>query len=56
MTKLLKAIPKGTVDAVAQGHTHVFTHHFIDGIPVAGTNNGGYYFNVIYLKFHHKKI
>lgn len=49
-------MPRNTVDAVVQGHTHVFSHHFIDGIPIAGTINNGYYFNIIYLTFRHGKI
>ena len=56
MSKLLNAIPIGTLDGVVQGHRHRFSHHFIRGVPVMGNINGGYYFNVLYLKFYNKKI
>jgi hypothetical protein len=56
MSKLIAELPKGTLDAVAQGHRHFFSHHFIEGIPVAGVINGGFHFNVIYLKFYNKKL
>jgi hypothetical protein len=44
-------LPVGTVDGIVQGHRHKFSHHFIRGVPVMGNINGGYYFNVMYLKF-----
>lgn len=56
ITALLDALPVGTIDGVIQGHRHKFSHHFIKGVPVMGTNNGGYYFNVLYLHFYNKKI
>ena len=56
MSSLLKSIPKGTIDGVVQGHRHKFSHHYIEGIPVVGTINGGYYFNVLYLQFVDGKI
>ena len=56
ITALLEALPVGTVDGVIQGHRHKFSHHFIRGVPVMGTNNGGYYFNVLYLHFYNRKI
>jgi hypothetical protein len=46
---LLKGLPPGTIDAVLQGHRHKFSHQFIKGIPIMGTINGGYYFNILYL-------
>jgi hypothetical protein len=46
---LLKGLPTGTLDGVLQGHRHKFSHKFINGIPVMGTINGGYYFNILYL-------
>jgi hypothetical protein len=52
MTKLLDALPDGTVDGVLQGHRHVIAHHFRKGIPYMGSINGGYYFNVMYLTFN----
>jgi hypothetical protein len=56
MSLLLNAIPKGTIDGVVQGHRHKFSHHFINGVPVMGTINGGYYFNIMYLTFFDKVI
>ena len=56
MSKLINDLPEGTIDGVVQGHRHKFSHHFIKGVPVMGTNNGGYYFNVLYLNFFQKKI
>jgi 2',3'-cyclic-nucleotide 2'-phosphodiesterase (5'-nucleotidase family) len=56
MSLLLNAIPQGTIDGVVQGHRHKFSHHFINGVPVMGTINGGYYFNIMYLFFYDKKI
>jgi hypothetical protein len=53
---LLKALPTGTIDGVVQGHRHKFSHHFIQGVPVMGTINGGYYFNILYLKFYNFKV
>jgi hypothetical protein len=49
-------LPVGTVDGIVQGHRHKFSHHFIRGVPVIGTINGGFYFNVMYLKFYNKQI
>lgn len=56
MSKLLASLPTGTLDAVVQGHRHVFSHHFINRVPVMGVINGGYYFNVLYLHFFDKKL
>lgn len=56
MSKLINSLPNGTIDAVVQGHRHKFSHHFIKGIPVIGTNNGGVYFNVLYLNFYKKEL
>jgi hypothetical protein len=49
MTKLIKSLPTGTVHGVLQGHRHTVSHVFINGIPVMGNINGGYYFSVMYL-------
>lgn len=46
----------GTVDGVIQGHRHKFSHHFIRGVPVMGTINGGYYFNILHLDFYNGQI
>lgn len=51
-TMLIDALPNGTIDGILQGHRHKFAHHFYKGIPYMGSINGGYYFNVLYLKFH----
>jgi hypothetical protein len=53
---LLKSIPVGTINGVVQGHRHKFSHHWIQGVPVMGTVNGGNYFNVLYLKFYNKQL
>lgn len=49
---LIDSLPAGTIDAILQGHRHKFAHHFYKGVPYLGSINGGYYFNVLYLKFH----
>lgn len=46
----------GTIDGVVQGHRHKFSHHFINGVPVMGTINGGYYFNILYLRFYNNQV
>lgn len=51
MTKLIKALPNGTIHGVVQGHRHTVSHVFVNGIPVMGNINGGYYFNTMYLTF-----
>ncbi len=56
MTVLINSLPEGTIDGVVQGHRHKFSHHFIKGVPVMGTINGGFYFNVMYLKFYNFEI
>lgn len=56
ISTLLKTLERGTVDGVVQGHRHKFSHHFINGVPVMGTINGGYYFNIMTFKFYNKEI
>ena len=56
ISKLLAGVPVGTVDGIVQGHRHKFSHHFIRGVPVVGTINGGYYFNVLYLYFYNGMV
>ena len=51
MVKLLRSLPKGTVDAVVSGHSHQIVHHWIAGVPVIQGGSFGRYFNVIYLKY-----
>lgn len=51
-TQLIDALPNGTIDGILQGHRHKFAHHFHKGVPYLGTINGGFYLNVLYLKFH----
>lgn len=55
-TQLIDSLPAGTIDGLLQGHRHKFAHHFRKGIPYSGTINGGYYFNVLYLKFNKKVL
>lgn len=43
------------IDGVVQGHRHRMAHHYHKNIPYMGTINGGYYFNVMYLKFDENK-
>ena len=47
ISQLLDQIPVGTIDGIIQGHRHKFSHHFIKGVPVMGSINGGYYFNLL---------
>ncbi|MDR3608314.1 MAG: 5'-nucleotidase C-terminal domain-containing protein [Oligoflexia bacterium] len=59
MTKLLKSLPPGAVDAVVSGHTHSIVHHWVAGVPVIQGGASGRYFNVIYLTYdlqHHKIV
>jgi 2',3'-cyclic-nucleotide 2'-phosphodiesterase (5'-nucleotidase family) len=56
IAQLLKVLPKDTIDGVVQGHRHKFSHHFIHGVPVMGTISGGYYFNILYLRFYDNRI
>lgn len=51
MTRLLKSLPRGTVDAVVSGHTHTIVHHWVNGVPVIQGGSFGRYFNVIYLTY-----
>ena len=34
----------------------MFAHHYQKGIPIAGAINGGFYFNIMYLEFLHKRL
>lgn len=52
MKVLLDALEPGLVDAVVSGHVHDVAHHWINGVPVIQSINGGYYSNVIYLAFN----
>ncbi len=49
--ELLKAIPKGTVDAVIAGHTHQIVHHYVQGVPVIEAGANGQYYNLLYLTY-----
>ena len=51
---MLDKLPAGTVDAVVQGHRHEIVHFYKNNIPIVGSINGGYYFNVIYLTYNKK--
>ena len=53
---LIKSLPNGTIDGVVQGHRHTFSHHYIQGIPVMGNINGGFYFNLMILKVFNNSI
>lgn len=54
ITDLLEKLPTGTIDAVVQGHRHQIVHFYKNGIPIVGSINGGYYFNVIYITYNKK--
>lgn len=56
MSNLVKSLPEGTIQGVVQGHRHTVSHYFINGVPIMGNINGGFYFNVMYLTFHNKKV
>lgn len=56
MAVLLNSLEEGTIDAVVAGHIHDVAHHWINGIPVVQTINGGFYSNVIYLTFDEKTL
>lgn len=49
--ELLKALPKGTVDAVIAGHTHQIVHHYLQGVPVIEAGANGLYYNLLYLTY-----
>jgi hypothetical protein len=53
---MLNELPKGTLDGILQGHRHVFSHHFINDVPVVGTIDRGLYFNILHLKFYKDKL
>ncbi|MFN7684816.1 MAG: bifunctional metallophosphatase/5'-nucleotidase [Oligoflexia bacterium] len=46
---LIRAIPKGTIDAVIAGHTHQLVHHYLDGVPVIQSGANGLYYNLLQL-------
>lgn len=56
MSVLLNSLEEGTIDAVISGHIHDVAHHWINGIPVVQTINGGFYSHVIYLTFDEKTL
>lgn len=58
MVRLLKALPKGTVDAVVSGHTHTVVHHWIAGVPVIQGGAFGKFINLIHLTYdwNRKKV
>jgi 2',3'-cyclic-nucleotide 2'-phosphodiesterase/3'-nucleotidase/5'-nucleotidase len=51
MYKLLKSLEGGVIDAVVGGHVHDIVHHWVNGVPVIQSINGGYYSNILYLTF-----
>lgn len=48
---LLSRLPKGTIDAVASGHSHRIVHHWIRGVPVAQSEFRGRYITLIHLYY-----
>ena len=53
---LIDALPKGTIDGIIQGHRHKFAHHYHKGVPYLGAISGGYYFNILHLKFNSNRL
>lgn len=51
---MINSLPEGTIHRIVQGHRHIITHHYVKGVPYMGSINGGYYFNLMYLKFNQK--
>lgn len=45
--ELLKAMPKGSIDAVVSGHAHSEIHQFVHGVPVIQSKTRGLYFGRI---------
>jgi 5'-nucleotidase len=45
--ELLKALPKGTIDAVVAGHHHAIVHEFVLGVPMIQSSTRGLYFGRI---------
>jgi 2',3'-cyclic-nucleotide 2'-phosphodiesterase (5'-nucleotidase family) len=52
MNQLLQNLSTGTVDAVIGGHYHDVVHHWINGVPISQSMDGGYYSQVMYLTFN----
>ena len=52
MNLLLSSLDPGVVDAVVAGHVHNVAHHWINGVPVVQSIDGGYYSHLIYLAFN----
>jgi 2',3'-cyclic-nucleotide 2'-phosphodiesterase (5'-nucleotidase family) len=52
MNQLLQSLSNGTVDAVIGGHVHDIVHHWVNGVPISQSMNGGYYSQVMYLTFN----
>lgn len=52
--QLIRALPKGTIDAVVSGHTHQVIHHWIDGVPVIQSGTRNVYYNLLYLTYDWK--
>lgn len=49
--KLLRILPKGTIDAVLAAHKHDVTHHWVFDTPVTGSDRNGLYASILYLNF-----
>ena len=52
IAQLALSLNPGTVDAIVSGHVHDVDHHYVNGIPVIQSINGGFYSNVIYMTFN----
>lgn len=52
--ELLKALPKGTIDAVVSGHAHSEVREFVHGVPVIQSRSRGIYFGRIDLYVNKK--
>lgn len=54
MMDAMEKIPKGTIDAVLTGHSHMENHIWIKGTPILSGTNMAAYSNVLYLAFDKK--
>jgi len=55
LTKLLKQLKPGTVDAVIGGHAHEIVHHWINDIPVIQSGKFGQYVHLLHIHYAGEK-
>lgn len=49
IVRLLRTIPKGTLDGLIAGHTHQIQHHWINGTPVMQSGSSLQHFSLLHL-------